>query len=90
MLGGGARRTFSRGACYVNVNQYPLAREGALEWLGARRDVKPVFFIPDMLPLETPEYFRKREFVRHETRLRHVARFAAGVIVSTHAVKDAL
>ena len=89
-LGKIARRTLSRGARYVNVSQYPLAREGALDWLGARRDVKPAFFIHDMLPLETPEYFRKREFARHETRLRNVARFAAGVIVSTHAVKDAL
>jgi glycosyltransferase involved in cell wall biosynthesis len=49
-----------------------------------------VFYIHDMLPLEAPEYFRKREFARHHTRLRQVARFAAGVIVSTHAVKDAL
>ena len=89
-LGRIARRTVGRGACYLNVSQYPLALEGALDWLGARRDVKPVFFIHDMLPHETPEYFRKREFARHETRLRNVARFAAGVIVSTHVVKGAL
>jgi glycosyltransferase involved in cell wall biosynthesis len=90
MLGRPARRALSRGACYINVSQYPLAREGALDWLGARRDVKPVFFVHDMLPLETPEYFRTRELARHQTRLRNVARFAAGVVVSTHAVKDAL
>jgi len=89
-LGKLARRSVSRGAVYLNVSQYPLAREGALDWLGARRDVKPVFFVHDMLPLETPEYFRQREFARHLTRLRQVARFAAGAIVSTRAVKDAL
>ena len=90
LLANDARRTLSRGAVYLNVSQYPLARQGALDWLAARRDIKPVFYIHDMLPIETPEYFRPREFIRHHTRLRQVARFAAGVVVSTGAVKQAL
>ena len=85
-----ARRSLPPAARYINVSQYPLAREGALDWLGARRDIKPIFFVHDLLPLETPEYFREREFGRHQTRLRQVARLAAGVIVSTRVVKQAL
>ncbi len=90
MLTRGARRAVSRGARYINVSQYPLAREGALDWLEGRRDVRPVFFVHDLLPLETPEYFRERELARHQTRLRRVARFAAGAVVSTRVVKQAL
>jgi glycosyltransferase involved in cell wall biosynthesis len=75
---------------YINVSQYPLSVEGAFEWQIARSDVKMVFFIHDMLPLETPEYFRAREFGAHQRRLRNLVRHGAAAIVSTRVVKDAL
>ncbi|WP_158813591.1 glycosyltransferase family 1 protein [Methylocapsa sp. S129] len=77
-------------ARYINVSQYPLAIDGAFAWQAARPDVKMVFFIHDMLPLQTPEYFRAGEFAAHQRRLRNVARHGAGAIVSTQAVKEAL
>ena len=51
---------------------------------------KPVFFIHDMLPFETPEYFRASEFARHQNRMHNLARHGAGAIVSTEIVKAAL
>ena len=79
-----------RQARYINVSQYPLAIEGAFEWRSKRTDVKMVFFIHDMLPLEMPEYFRAGECAAHQRRMHNLARHGAGAIVSTHVVKDKL
>ncbi|MGH6851669.1 MAG: glycosyltransferase family 4 protein [Methylocella sp.] len=75
---------------YLNVSQFPLWIAPYFAWLGERPDVKAVFFIHDLLPIETPEYFRKAEYERHLRRLTNLARFGAGAIVTTEAVKAAL
>jgi glycosyltransferase involved in cell wall biosynthesis len=49
-----------------------------------------VFFIHDMLPFETPEYFPAKEFARHVNRMRNLARYGAGAVVSSEVVKSAL
>jgi glycosyltransferase involved in cell wall biosynthesis len=85
-----AERALPEGACYINTSQFPLSFMSPFDWLARRPDVKPVFFIHDMLPFEHPEYFRRREFGRHERRIANVAKHAAGVIVSTQVVKEAL
>jgi len=89
-VGRSPARRVPDGALYLNVSQYPLAIEGALDFLDKRPDIKPVFFIHDLLPLEAPEYFRPAEQARHKRRMATVARFGAAAIVSTHVVKDAL
>ena len=78
-----ATRALPRGACYLNASHYGLAVPGAFDWLARRPDVKAVFFLHDLLPLETPEYFRPSERARHEIRLGNLARRGAGAIVST-------
>jgi glycosyltransferase involved in cell wall biosynthesis len=83
-------RDLPQHARYINVSQYPLAVDGALSWQAARPDVKMIFFIHDMLPLETPEYFRPGEFAAHQRRMRNLARHGAGAIVSTEVVKGSL
>jgi glycosyltransferase involved in cell wall biosynthesis len=89
-LGRSPIKTLPEGAIYFNVSQYPLAIGGAFDFLMKRRDVKPVFFIHDLLPLEAPEYFRPTEYARHQRRIAAVARFGAAAIVSTNIVKNAL
>ncbi len=79
-----------QGARYFNVSQYPVAKPGALDWLASRPDLRPVFFVHDMLPFETPEYFRANEPARHDRRMRAIARHGAGVVVSTQGVKASL
>lgn len=89
-IGAAASRAMPRDARYLNVSLYGLGVAGAFDWLAHRPDVKAVFFIHDMLPFETPEYFVPAELARHHVRMRNLARHGAGVVVSTHIVKAAL
>lgn len=89
-LGRSPAAVLPKGARYVNVSQFPLWIANYFSWLEARPDVKAAFFIHDLLPLETPEYFRKAEYERHLRRLHNLARFGAGAIVTTKVVKEAL
>ncbi len=77
-------------AVYLNVCQFPLWVPSYFRWLRKRPDVKPVFMIHDLLPIEHPEFFRPHESRRHVRRLRVLAQIAAGAIVSTPAIADAL
>ena len=89
--GAWAQRTaISTDAVYLNVSQYPLSRPSYFRWLRERPDVKPVFMIHDLLPIEYPEFFRPDSVVRHARRLKVFAEIAAGAIVSTPATADAL
>jgi len=85
-----AARSLPRGARYFNASHFGLAVPAAFDWLASRPDVKAIFFIHDMLPFETPEYFPAAEFVRHQNRMRNLARHGAGAVVSTEIVKAAL
>jgi glycosyltransferase involved in cell wall biosynthesis len=89
-LGRPAAETLPRGARYLNASHFGLIIPGAFDWLGDRRDVRAAFFLHDLLPLETPEYFRPRETARHELRLAALARHGAGAIVSTRVVEASL
>src|SRR5262249_19727720 len=82
--------TIGADAVYLNVSQYPLSRPSYFRWLRERPDVKPVFMIHDLLPIEYPEFFRPASVKRHARRLQVFAEIAAGAIVSTPAVADAL
>jgi glycosyltransferase involved in cell wall biosynthesis len=77
-------------AVYLNVSQYPLSAPSYFHWLRERPDVKPVFMIHDLLPIEYPEFFRPESVERHRRRLSVFAKIAAGAIVSTQEVADAL
>lgn len=80
----------AQNARYICVSQFPLSINGAYNWLAKRPDLKPVFFIHDLLPLEYPEYFRDTEFARHQRRIKNLADYGAGAIVSTEVVKKSL
>jgi len=54
-------REAPQGAVYFNVTQFLVDRSWYVRWLTARTDVKPVFFVHDLLPIEAPEFFRARE-----------------------------
>lgn len=73
-------------AAYVNASQFLLDKAWFLRWLGDRPDVKPVFFVHDLLPLETPEFFRPSEAPKHLAAMRNVSRLAAGAVVGSNAV----
>lgn len=89
-LGPSPASALPEGARYLNVSQFPLWIARYFSWLKERPDVKAVFFIHDLLPIEAPEYFRKGEYERHVRRLINLARFGAGAIATTEVVKAAL
>ncbi|HEY1941187.1 MAG TPA: glycosyltransferase [Roseiarcus sp.] len=84
------RDFLAHGGVYLNVSQFPLWIEGCFRWLDGRTGIDGYFFVHDLLPLETPEYFRPEECLRHARRLATVARFGQGAIVSTSLVRDSL
>ena len=79
-----------RGGVYLNVSQFPLWIDACFRWLGPRDDIDGVFFIHDLLPLETPEYFRAAERSRHLRRLATLARYGRAAIVSTSITRKSL
>jgi glycosyltransferase involved in cell wall biosynthesis len=89
-LGRSPVRYLPEKARYINVSQFPLWIPRYFEWLERRPDIKAVFFIHDLLPLDMPEYFRAAEYQRHRRRLENLARFGAAAIVATDAVAAGL
>jgi len=85
-LGEHPGRFLEGGGVYLNVSQFPLSVPSYFGWLGASRHVDAVFFVHDLLPLESPEYFRPAERARHLQRLKTVARYGRGAIVSSAVV----
>jgi glycosyltransferase involved in cell wall biosynthesis len=89
-IGQSPRTALAQRARYVNVSQFPLWVPAYFRWLEDRRDVRAVFFIHDVLPIEMPEYFREAEYERHRARLANLARFGAGALVTTDVVRQGL
>ena len=75
---------------YLNISQFPLWIDGYFRWLHKRPDIRPIFFIHDLLPIRYPEYFPVGEAARHASRLSVLARRAAGIVVSCEAAQKAL
>ncbi len=75
---------------YLNVSQFPLGIDGFFHWLDRRSSVDSVFFIHDLLPIETPEYFRPMERPRHLRRLKTLARYGRAAITSTAITRNSL
>jgi glycosyltransferase involved in cell wall biosynthesis len=79
-----------KNAIYLNVSQFPTWISSYFAWMKRRPDIKPVFFIHDLLPLEAPEYFREAEYKRHQKRLETLVRFGSAAIVTSHVVHRSL
>lgn len=79
-----------QGAVYVNASQFPLHKDWHVAWLARRPDVRPVFFVHDLLPLDSPEFFRPSEQRNHLSAMRNIVRLAAGVVVGSQAVATRL
>ena len=89
-LGERPSRFLEGGGVYLNVSQFPLSVPSYFGWLSASRHMDAVFFIHDLLPLETPEYFRPAERLRHSRRLETVARYGRAAIVSSAITRASL
>ena len=88
--GRAAATSVQRDAIYLNIGHIALSRGFLLNWLKRRRDIKPVFFIHDVIPLEHPEFVTSREHAFFQRLIANTAHHAKGLIVSTHAVERSL
>lgn len=82
--------TIAEGAIYLAVAQHVLEFPLFFDWLSKRSDIRPVFFVHDLLPLDHPEFFRKNYRALFARRLRTLMRHAAGLIVTTNSVGERL
>jgi glycosyltransferase involved in cell wall biosynthesis len=89
-IGESLRKFLDRGGVYLNVSQFPPGIDPFFRWLDGRVDVDGVFFVHDLLPIETPEYFRPMERSRHIRRLKTLARYGRAAIVSTSITRVSL
>lgn len=71
------------GTIYLHSSHLRLDLPGRFDWLYERQDIKPVFFVHDLIPISHPEYGRPGEAARHEQRMKSIARHAAAVIVNS-------
>jgi glycosyltransferase involved in cell wall biosynthesis len=89
-FGASVVRSLPENSIYVNVAQVGLAMPRIVSWLRRRPDIKSVFMLHDVIPLEHPELVSPRESRRHETIVDRSASFADGLIVSTTAAREAI
>ncbi len=68
---------------------FPVFSPGLPAWL-ARRRLRPVFLIHDLIPITHPEFCRDGEDLRHKARMRHALSSAHGIIANSRATLDAL
>ncbi|UHC19761.1 glycosyltransferase family 4 protein [Methylobacterium currus] len=70
-------------ALYLHTSHLRLDKPARFDWLYDRPDIRPVFFIHDLIPIEYPEYGRAGEDARHRVRMETVARHAQGIVVNS-------
>ncbi|HWB47702.1 MAG TPA: glycosyltransferase family 1 protein [Stellaceae bacterium] len=75
-----------RGAVFVHATHFH--KPHLFRWLAQRPDVKPVFFIHDLLPLQFPEYFAPAHIAEHRRALGIFARRGHAAIVNTKVVEE--
>src|SRR5262249_5676110 len=89
-FGASVVRAVPKNAIYMNVGQVGLAIPRIVSWLRHRPDVKPVFMLHDVIPLERPELVSNRDQRRHRLIVDRTARYASGLIASTAAAREAV
>lgn len=84
-----SRSCAGKGRLYLNVGHTGLNNPGLRTWL-RDADVRPVYFIHDLIPITHPEYCRAGEDEKHRERLRTVLDSAVGVIGNSQATLEDL
>ena len=71
------------GSLYLHTSHLRLDKPERFDWLYTRTDVRPVFFVHDLIPITHPEYGRPGEAERHRLRMRTIGRHAAAILVNS-------
>lgn len=78
-----------QGRIYLNIGHTGLDSDEFRAW-AAKSDVRPVYFVHDLIPLTHPDFCRAGEAERHRERMRTVLQTAVGVIANSQATLDDL
>ena len=78
------------GTVYLHTSHLRLDLPARFDWLYSRPDLRPVFFVHDLIPISHPEYGRPGEAERHAQRMATVARHADHVLVNSADVGERL
>ena len=78
------------GAIYLNVAQHALEKPFYFSWLAKRPDVKAVFFVHDLLPLQHPQFWPAEHLAIFRRRIACVARHASAMVTTSKVVEAAL
>lgn len=79
-----------RGTIYLDIGHYGLSQPRQLRWLDARRDISPVFFLHDAIPLQMPELVAADTVQAHQTVMAITARYARTVLTPTRSAGQAI
>ena len=82
-------RPDGNGRLYLNLGHTGLDSDGFVRWV-RRANVRPLYFVHDLIPLTHPQYCRPGEDERHKRRMRTVLETASGVIANSQATLDDL
>jgi len=89
-FGASVVRSVPKNSIYLNVGHISLKVPYIVSWLKRRPDVKSVFMIHDVIPLEHPEFFSLVENRLYAKMVEHTARYASGLIVPTVAARKSV
>lgn len=78
-----------KGRIYLNIGHTGLDDDGFRAWT-QEADVRPVYFVHDLIPITHPEFCRAGERERHQARMNTVLTTAAGVVGNSKATLDSL
>ena len=77
------------GTFLFNIGHSGLERPGYKAWI-ARKNIRPLFMVHDLIPITHPEYCRAGELLRHTARMDAVLGVAAAIVTNSQATLDEL
>jgi glycosyltransferase involved in cell wall biosynthesis len=82
-------RGLPRGAVLLNLGHSALDQTGYAATI-RRYDLRPLFFLHDLIPVTHPEYARPGEPERHARRVETMLGYGRGILVNSRDTLDAL
>lgn len=79
-----------RDAIYLNISQLPYAGPMVNPWLRRRGDIRPVYLMHDVIPIEHPDLVAPMGTRLARAFVDTVREHAAGLIFTTNATRDAV
>ena len=83
------RKLGGKNRLYLNVGHTGLNDPGFAVWVRGA-NIRPIYFVHDLIPITHPEYCREGEKTRHVSRMRTVLTTGTGVIGNSQATLDEL